>query len=63
MAKQVVFDSDARYALERGVNALANAVKVGDLVLFSKYAGTEWKHDGQSYMILTADRDILAILG
>ena len=38
-------------------------VKVGDLVLFSKYAGTEWKHDGESYMILTADRDILAILG
>ncbi len=28
MAKQIVFKEDARYALERGVNALANAVKV-----------------------------------
>jgi len=48
--------------LENGQRAPMD-VKVGDLVLFSKYAGTEWKHDGQSYMILTADRDILAILG
>lgn len=28
MAKQIVFKEDARYALERGVNALADAVKV-----------------------------------
>ena len=28
MAKQLVFDEQARRALERGVNAVANAVKV-----------------------------------
>ena len=28
MAKQIVFREDARHALEKGVNALANAVKI-----------------------------------
>ncbi len=28
MAKQIVFKEDARYALQKGVDALANAVKV-----------------------------------
>ena len=28
MAKQIVFREEARYGLERGVNALADAVKV-----------------------------------
>lgn len=37
-------------------------VKVGDIVLFAKYAGTELKHEGQSYIILNAERDILAIM-
>ena len=38
-------------------------VKVGDIVLFAKYAGTELKRDGEDYMILNAERDILAIMG
>ena len=38
-------------------------VKPGDIVLFAKYAGTELKRDGETYMILNADRDILAIMG
>lgn len=37
-------------------------VKTGDKVIFSKYAGTEIKIDGQEYIILTAERDILAII-
>jgi chaperonin GroES len=37
-------------------------VKVGDRVIYSKYAGTEIKKDGQEYLILS-ERDILAILG
>ena len=37
-------------------------VKAGDKVIFSKYAGTEIKIDGQEYIILTAERDILAII-
>lgn len=36
-------------------------VKVGDKVIFSKYAGTEVKVEGDEYLILRQD-DILALL-
>ncbi len=36
-------------------------VKVGDKVLYSKYAGTEVKVDGEEYTILKQD-DILAVV-
>lgn len=36
-------------------------VKVGDKIIFSKYAGTEVKLDGEEYLILRQS-DILAIL-
>ena len=36
-------------------------VNVGDLVFYSKYGGTEVKHDGVDYLILSS-RDVLAIL-
>jgi len=36
-------------------------VKVGNRILFSKYAGTEIKIDGQEYLIMRED-DILGIL-
>ena len=36
-------------------------VKVGDKVLFAKYAGTEVKLDGEEYMVLK-ESDILAIV-
>ena len=36
-------------------------VKEGDVVIFSKYGGTEVKYDGQEYLLLNA-RDILAVL-
>ena len=35
-------------------------VKVGDKIIFSKYAGTEVKLDGKDYLIIS-ERDILAI--
>ncbi len=35
-------------------------VKVGDTVIFSKYAGSEIKLDGEEYLILRQD-DILAV--
>ncbi len=38
-------------------------VKVGDTVLFAKYSGTEVKLDGEQYLILNSERDILAIIG
>jgi chaperonin GroES len=34
-------------------------VKVGDRVIFSKYAGTEVKIEGEEYLILS-ERDVLA---
>ncbi|NYG07457.1 chaperonin GroES [Phycicoccus badiiscoriae] len=37
-------------------------VTVGDRVIYSKYGGTEIKHGGEEYLILSA-RDILAIVG
>ncbi len=36
-------------------------VKVGDSVLYGKYAGTEVKHDGKEYLIVR-ESDILAII-
>ena len=47
-----MLDNGQRIALE---------VKEGDKVIFSKYAGTEVKVDGQDYLILS-ERDILAII-
>ncbi|WP_312516908.1 co-chaperone GroES [Anaerospora sp.] len=46
--------------LENG-QRVALEVKDGDKVIFSKYAGTEVKLDGQDYLILS-ERDILAIV-
>ena len=42
-------------------NRVAMEVKVGDKVLYSKYAGTEVKFEGEEYTILRQD-DILAIV-
>ncbi|MFW6366474.1 MAG: co-chaperone GroES [Spirochaetota bacterium] len=36
-------------------------VKVGDVVLYGKYAGTEIKNDGNEYLVVR-ESDILAIL-
>jgi chaperonin GroES len=46
--------------LENG-QRVALEVKEGDKVIYSKYAGTEVKLDGQDYLILS-ERDILAIV-
>jgi chaperonin GroES len=47
--------------LENGTK-VALDVKEGDTVIFSKYSGTEIKIDGEDYMILDGDRDVLAIV-
>ena len=46
-----IVDDGSRAAME---------VKVDDLVIFSKYAGTEIKLEGEDYLIMRED-DILAI--
>ena len=40
---------------------VAMQVKVGDKVIYSKYAGTEFKIDGEEHIIVRQD-DILAII-
>lgn len=37
-------------------------VKEGDVVVYSKYGGTELKFEGQDFLILSA-RDVLAVIG
>jgi chaperonin GroES len=37
-------------------------IKVGDTVLYAKYAGTEYKHDNEEVLILR-ESDVLAIVG
>jgi len=37
-------------------------VKVGDVIIYSKYAGTDVKLEGEEYIIVS-QRDILAIVG
>lgn len=46
--------------LENG-QKVALDVKVGDKIIFSKYAGTEVKVEGKEYLIIS-ERDILAVI-
>jgi chaperonin GroES len=36
-------------------------VAVGDVVLYSKYGGTEVRYGGEDYLVLSA-RDVLAVI-
>ena len=42
-------------------NRIPVDVKVGDLVIYSRYGGTEVKYDGQEFQILSS-RDVLAVV-
>lgn len=48
-------------AVGKGKKDHKMTVKVGDLVLYGKYSGTELKFDGKDYLIMRED-DILAII-
>lgn len=39
---------------------IAIDLAVGDKIIFSKYGGMEIKVDGEDYLILSAERDVLA---
>ena len=56
---KVIAVGDGR-VLENGQRVKID-VKAGDTILYSKYAGTEFKLDGKEYLVL-GERDILAIL-
>ena len=42
-------------------NRLPVDVKVGDVVIYSRYGGTEVKYEGQEFQILSS-RDVLAVV-
>ncbi|SIO30561.1 co-chaperone GroES [Halodesulfovibrio marinisediminis] len=42
-------------------NTIAMTVKVGDVVLFNKYAGNEIKIDGEEFLVMR-EEDVLAII-
>ena len=46
-------------AVGPGTDDVEMVVKIGDNVIFSQYAGTEVKYDGEEYTILS-QKDILA---
>jgi len=46
---------------DEGEHRIPLDVSVGDVVLYSKYGGTEVKYHGEEYLILSA-RDVLAII-
>ena len=44
-----------------GADIIPLTVKTGDKVLYGKYSGTEIKHDGKEYLIVS-EQDILAVI-
>jgi chaperonin GroES len=46
---------------EDGDKRIPLDVSEGDIVLYSKYGGTEVKYGGEEYLVLSA-RDVLAII-
>jgi len=46
---------------ETGAKRIPLDVQLGDVVIYSKYGGTEIKYNGQEYLLLSA-RDVLAVV-
>jgi chaperonin GroES len=46
---------------EDGEKRIPLDIKAGDIVIYSKYGGTEVKYNGEEYLLLSA-RDVLAIV-
>ena len=46
---------------ESGAKRIPLDVQTGDVVIYSKYGGTEIKYNGQEYLLLSA-RDVLAVV-
>lgn len=43
-------------------NRVPLEVKVGDIVVFAKFVGTNVKQDGVDYLIVNGERDILCVI-
>ena len=63
MTLTLVSDKGGTLPMTIGPEAEADLsdVSVGDVVLYSKYGGTEVKYSGQEYLVLSA-RDVLAVI-
>ncbi len=46
---------------DEGENRIPLDISVGDVVIYSKYGGTEVKYNNEEYLILSA-RDVLAVV-
>ena len=46
---------------DEGEKRIPLDINVGDIVIYSKYGGTEVKYSGEDYLILSA-RDVLAVV-
>jgi chaperonin GroES len=57
---EVIAVGPGRYD-DAGTKRVPMDVKVGNVVLYSKYGGTEVKYHGEEYLVLSA-RDVLAIV-
>jgi len=57
---EVIAVGDGKYD-EDGEKRIPLDVAQGDTVLYSKYGGTEVKHGGEEYLVLSA-RDVLAVI-
>ena len=58
---KVIKDQIAGFGTEAQVSEVGSVLSVGDIVLYSKYGGTEVKYNGEEYLVLS-DRDVLAIV-
>jgi chaperonin GroES len=47
--------------LDKNGNKVTMTIKEGDRVLYQKYAGTEFKLDGEEYLVIAQD-DVLALI-
>jgi chaperonin GroES len=57
---KVLAVGDGKLSEDSG-NRIPLDVAVGDVVIYSKYGGTEVKYNGEEYLILSA-RDVLAVV-
>lgn len=48
--------------IDNNGNRVPLELKVGDKVVYSKFAGTPVKQDGVEYLIINGERDILAVI-
>ncbi|ADY54108.1 Chaperonin Cpn10 [Pseudopedobacter saltans DSM 12145] len=46
---------------EQDADAKKPSVKVGDIVIYGKYSGTEFSYEGKDYLIMS-EKDIYAVL-